>query len=45
MVTTAHAWWGTAHMLVARIAEQTLESRNPEVLRTVQEILSQDTFA
>ena len=39
------AWWGTPHMLVARIAERKLESQSPEVLQAVTDVLSQSDFA
>ena len=44
LITTAQAWWGTGHMLVARIAEQVLEQNHPEVLKKVHEVLKQDVF-
>ena len=29
MLSIANAWWGTAHMIVARIAENQLTETNP----------------
>ena len=44
-VTSVQAWWGTAHMIVARIAEKQLSEEQPEVLAAVLAVLKQSTFA
>jgi hypothetical protein len=39
VICTASAWWGTGHLLVARIAYDTLEKESPETVKDVEALL------
>ena len=45
LLAPINAWWGTAHMIVARIAENDLAANNPDVLESVLKVLKQSTFS
>ena len=40
LTNQANAWWGTGHLLVARIAQNLLEKQDPETLKKVNDILA-----
>jgi len=40
LTATVSAWSGPAHLMTARVAQETLEKRNPEVITKVEAILS-----
>ena len=40
LATTANAWWGKGHLLVARIAWDILTDKDPEVIKDVHDCLA-----
>jgi hypothetical protein len=40
LVDSANAWWGTGHLLVARIANDLLETQAPDVLKNAEAVLA-----
>ena len=40
LTNIASAWWGTGHLLVARIAHDILEQKSPQTLQNVNDILA-----
>jgi len=40
-VSATNAWWGTGHLLVARIAETLLEKNDPDTFKAVLEMLTE----
>jgi hypothetical protein len=39
MIGATNAWWGTGHLLVARIANNLLEKQSPSTLSNVESLL------
>ena len=40
LATTANAWWGKGHLLVARVAYDILQKDAPEIIANVDEVLA-----